>query len=315
MGTVATVTVGPGDADRIESAAARIREMFERLENEMSAYRPDSAIRELSRMAGVAALAVPEDTCRVLSLARQFGELSEGAFDVTAAPLASLWGFNGAEVPASVPSEQSIGEILKRVDYRRLVLRDGTAFLPGAGMAVDVGGIAKGYAVDRAYNYCLSAGIRDFLVDFSGNVRAAGRPSRREDWQIGVRDPFDASRILGRIALPSGSAVATSGSYERFVEIAGQRFCHIIDPRTGYPATGTASATVLCPDAVTADALSTSFFVAGLEGARALLNQHLSVELLIVPDKHPLEIRLTPGLVEVFAPVPALAKMKSKPLS
>ncbi len=156
---------------------------------------------------------------------------------------------------------------------RRLALGDGTAFLPLKGMAVDVGGIAKGYAVDRAYDYCLGEGIRDFLIDFSGNVRAAGRPSPKEGWQVGVRDPFDASRMLGKIALPSGMAVATSGSYERFVDVAGKRFSHIIDPRTGYPVTETSSTTVLCADAVTADALSTAFFVAGLEGKPDCFNE------------------------------------------
>ncbi|MEJ2007695.1 MAG: FAD:protein FMN transferase [Acidobacteriota bacterium] len=296
MGTVATVTLGAGYAGRIESATNHIREIFDRLESEMSAYRPDSRISELSRKAGVAPVAVSEDTYRVLHLGRHFGSLSAGAFDNTASPLVSLWGFNGAQVPMTPPSDQSIRECLRLVDYRRLVLWDGTAFLPVEGMAADVGGIAKGYAVDRAYDYCLRAGIRDFLIDFSGNVRAAGRPSRREGWQIGVQDPFDRSRIIGKITLPSGLAVATSGSYERFVDILGKRFSHIIDPRTGYPVTGTAGITVLCPDAVTADALSTAFFVVGLEGAVELLKRLSSVELLLVPDRYPTVLWLTPGL-------------------
>ena len=300
MGTMAAVTLGTGYADRIEPVSEHIRAIFSRLENELSVYRPGSAVSELSRMAGSAPVAVPEDTYRVLSLGQRFGSMTAGAFNITASPLVRLWGFNGAQVPVSPPSEQSLYETLKLADYRRLVLRDGTAFLPLEGMAVDVGGIAKGYAVDRAYDYCLSAGIRDFLIDFSGNVRAAGRPSRRESWQIGVRDPFDASRILGKIDLPSGMAVATSGSYERFVDVAGKRFSHIIDPRTGYPVTDTSSTTVLCADAVTADALSTAFFVAGLKGASELLKKVSPAELLLVPDHHPRDLCLTPGFDKVL---------------
>jgi FAD:protein FMN transferase len=300
MGTVAKVTLAADCADRIESITKHIRAIFDRLESEMSAYRPDSAISELSRNAGVAPVAVSEDAYRVLHLGQHFGKLSAGAFDNTASPLASLWGFNGAPVPMALPSNQSICDVLKLVDYRRLVVRDGTAYLPVEGMAVDLGGIAKGYAVDRAYDYCLSVGIRDFLIDFSGNVRIAGRPSLRLGWQVGVRDPFDPSRIIGKIALPGGGAVATSGSYERFVDIAGERFSHIIDPRTGYPVTGTASVTVLCADAVTADALSTSFFVVGLKGAVELLKQASSVELLVVPDRYPTELWLTPGIDKAF---------------
>jgi FAD:protein FMN transferase len=299
MGTVAAVTLGASYADRIESATEHIRATFDRLECEMSAYRPDSAIGELSRNAGVAPVAVPEDTFRVLDLARQFGSLSDGAFDNTSSPLAKLWGFNGAPVPRAIPSEQSVRELLKLIDYRRVALHDGTAFLYVKGMAVDVGGIAKGYAVDRAYDYCLGAGLQDFLIDFSGNVRTAGRPSRREGWQIGVRDPFDGSRILGKIALPGGMAIATSGSYERF--------SHIIDPRTGYPVADTASVTVLCPDAVTADALSTAFFVVGRKGAVELLKKVPSVELLVVPDRYPPPLWLTPGFAKIFSPVPELA--------
>lgn len=296
MGTLATVTLGAGYADRIESATEQIQGIFDRLESEMSAYRPASTISELSRMAGVVPIAIPKDTYRVLDFGQHFGSLTSGAFDITASPLVSLWGFNGATVPMATPSDQTIREFLKRVDYRRLVLGDGTAYLPCKGMAVDVGGIGKGYAIDRAFDYCLGSGIQDFLIDFSGNLRAAGRPSRRSSWQVGVRDPFDGSRILGKFALPSGLAVATSGSYERFVEIAGQPFSHIIDPRTGYPVSGTASVTVLCGNAITADALSTAFFVTGLEGAVELLKKVPSVELLLVPDRYPARLSLTAGL-------------------
>lgn len=307
MGTVATVTLGAAYAGRIEPVTAGVREIFDGLDRELSSYRPDSTISQLSDQAGVAPIPVTSDTYRVLSLSEHFGALSDGAFDITVAPLVSLWGFNGAPAPSELPSEQALRERLKLVDYRRLALRDGTAFLPMKGMAVDVGGIAKGYAVDRAYDYCRSAGIRDFLIDFSGNIRASGWPGWGEKWEVGVRDPFDRSRIIGKIALPGGMALATSGSYERFVNIANERFSHIIDPRTGYPVAGTASVTVMCPDATAADALSTAFFVVGLKGAGALLKKVPSAELLIVPDKSPPEIWLTPGFAKAFTPVPELA--------
>lgn len=301
MGTLAMVTLGSEYADRIESVTESIHGIFDRLESEMSAYRLDSAVSQISMRAGVAPVRVPEDTYRVLSLAKHFGSLSAGAFNITASPLARLWGFNGASVPPTLPPEHSIRKTMELVDYRQLVLRDGTAFLPIKDMAVDLGGIAKGYAVDRACDFCLGTGIRDFLIDFSGNIRVAGRPSRKEGWQIGMRDPFDRSRILGKIALPSGMAVSTSGSYERFVDILGQRFSHIIDPHTGYPVTGTASVTVMCSDAVTADALSTTFFVAGLRGAPEILKKVPAVDLLTVPDSYPTHLWLTPGFDKVLA--------------
>ena len=300
MGTMAAVTLGRDYTDRIETVAENIRALFDRLESEMSAFRPGSAISELSSMAGIGPVPVPQDTYTVLSLGQHFGNLTAGAFNIAASPLVRLWGFSGAPVPISPPSDESISRTLELVDCQRLVLDEGTAFLPLKGMSVDMGGIAKGYAVDRAYDYCLSQGIQDFLINFSGNVRAAGCPSPGACWQVGVRDPFDASHMLGKIALPSGMAVATSGSYERFVDVAGKRYSHIIDPRTGYPVTGTSSATVLCPDAVTADALSTAFFVAGLDGSGELLKKVPSADLLLVPDYRPMELCLTPGFDRIL---------------
>ena len=308
MGGLATVTLGAAHADRIEPVTAQVQVIFNRLEQELSTYRSDSTISLLADKAGVTPIAVSEDTSRVLSVARHFGELSEGAFDVTVAPLVNLYGFGKSSAPVAFPSEEVIREQLTLVDYRKLILKDRTAFLPLKGMAVDLGGIAKGYAVDRAFDFCRSAGIEDFLIDLSGNIRVSGRPQWGEDWQIGVRDPFDRSRIIGKVTLRSGMALATSGNYERFVEMGGQRYSHIINPKTGYPVTGTAGVTILAEDATTADGWSTSFFVAGLKGADKFRQKAPSVNVLFVPDKYPTEIWVTPGFAKAFVPLPEFSK-------
>jgi thiamine biosynthesis lipoprotein len=314
MGGLAAVTLGDAYSERIEPVTEQIRSIFERLEGELSTYRPDSAISLLAEKAGVAPIAFSDHAYQVLRAGQQFGELSEGAFDITAAPLLRLWGFGRTSAATDLPSQTDIQEQLRLVDYRRLVLREGTAFLPLKGMAVDLGGIAKGYAVDRAFEFCRSAGIKDFLIDLSGHIRVCGQPQWRMHWQIGVRHPFDRSRILGKITLRSGMALTTSGNYERFVEIGQQRYAHIINPRTGYPVTGTAGVTVLADDDTTADGLSTPFFVVGLKGAGQLLQKTPSVEVLIVPDKYPTEIWLTPGFRKVFVPIPQLSQAV-RPLS
>lgn len=308
MGGLATVTLGAAYSERIEPVTAQVRGIFERLERELSTYRSDSTISLLAEKAGVAPIAVSDDAYRVLSLGQHYGELSEGRFDITVAPLVRLWGFGRAPARVDLPSEAAIREQLRLVDYHRLVLKDRTAFLPTKGIAVDLGGIAKGYAVDRAFDVCRSVGIEDFLIDLSGHIRVSGQPQWGENWQIGVRDPFDRSRILGKITLRSGMALATSGNYERFVELAGQRYTHIIDPRTGYPVTGTAGVTILAGDDTTADGLSTPFFIGGLKAAGQLLQKTPSAEILIVPDKYPIEIWLTPGFSKVFVPIPELSK-------
>ncbi|MBI4165775.1 MAG: FAD:protein FMN transferase [Acidobacteria bacterium] len=305
---MATVTLGTADADRIEPVTRQVQVIFDRLEQELSTYRSDSTISLLANKAGVTPIAVSEDTLQVLSVARHFGELSEGAFDVTVAPLVNLYGFGKSPTPAAFPSEAVIREQLTLVDYRKLLLKDRTAFLPLKGMAVDLGGIAKGYAVDRAFDSCRSARVEDFLIDLSGNIRVYGRPQWGEDWQIGVRDPFDRSRIIGKVTLRSGMALATSGSYERFVEMGGQRYSHIINPKTGYPISGTAGVTILAEDATTADGWSTAFFIAGLKGTDKFRQKTPSVDVLIVPDKYPTEIWVTPGLAKVFVPLPEFSE-------
>jgi FAD:protein FMN transferase len=307
MGGIAMVTLGAAESHRISPVTTQVQNIFDQLERELSTYRPDSTISRLADNAGVAPIAVSEDTFRVLTLAKHFGDISDGAFDVTVAPLAHVYGFEKSSPPDAFPSEQVITQQRALIDYRKLVLKDGTAFLPQKGMAVDLGGIAKGYAVDRAYDYCQRVGLKDFLIDLSGNIRVSGRPQWGEDWKIGVRDPFDRSRILGRVTLKSGMAIATSGNYERFVEIDGQRYSHIINPQTGYPVSGTAGVTVLTEDATSADGLSTPFFVVGVQGSAKLRQRAPTAEILFVPDKYPTEIWMTPGFAKMFVPLPEFA--------
>jgi thiamine biosynthesis lipoprotein len=307
MGGLATVTLGAAYSLHLEPIAAKVRALFEGLERDLSVYRTDSFVSLLAEKAGVAPIPVSDDASRVLSLSQQFGELCDGAMDVTVAPLVKLWGFGRISERRNLPPDEAIQERLALVNHRRMILENGTAFLPNRGMAVDVGGIAKGYAVDRAFDLCREAGIKDFLVDLSGNLRFSGCPQRGEQWEIGVRDPFDRSSLLGRITLPSGFAVATSGCYERFIEVVGQRYSHVLDPRTGYPVTGTAGVTVLARDATTADGLSTALLVVGLKGCSELLQKAPEANVLIVPDKYPVQIWLTRGLAEAFVPEPRLA--------
>ena len=307
MGGLAMVTLGAEQAERIEPIAARVHDLLERMEGELSVYETGSAISHLAETAGSAPTEVSEDARRVLYLAQRFGELTDGAFDVTLAPVVRLWGFHGAPYPNVVPSEETIREQMRLVDYRRIVLRDQTAFLPLEGMAVDLGGIAKGYAVDRAFELCRQEGIKDFLIDLSGNIRVSGRPGKGEAWQVGVRNPFDRSRVIGKVMLQDGMALATSGNYERFIEVDGERYSHILNSRTGHPVIGTAGVTALCCDATTADALSTWFFVVGLDGAGVHLKKASPAEALIVPDRKPFEIWTTPGFAKVFIPIPELS--------
>ncbi len=292
MGTEASLTVSGRDAAQISEAERRVKGVMARLEAELSVYRTDSVISRLNDLAGVKPLEVPPDTLSLLQLSKHYGELTDGAFDVTVGPVLRLWRF-GRGQPVSVPSAQAITEKLKLVDYRQIQLTENTAFLSRSGMNVDLGGIGKGYAVDVAWEECRRLGVGSFMIDLSGNIRAYDQEGT--EWRIDIRNPFDKSATVGEVLLPVGWGVASSGQYERYVEIDGRRYGHIIDPRTGYPAIGLAGVTILAPDATMADALSTSLFVMGPKAGLEVLKK-TKAEAILVPDKDPIELWVTPGI-------------------
>lgn len=294
MGTRASVTLAGRDAARMPEARARAKEVLDRLEAEMSVYRLDSAISRLNRLAGTEPMEMPGDSLRLLELSREYGRLTGGAFDVTVGPVVSLWRF-GKDRPPAIPSERELTRQRGLVGYAKVRLEGKTAFLPQPGMRVDLGGIAKGYAVDLAWEQVRKLGLAGFLIDLGGNVRVSGRPRRGKGWSIEIRNPFDTSSTLGRLDLQPGWAVATSGQYERFVVIDGRRYGHIIDPRTGYPAVGLAAVTVIADDATVADALSTGLFVLGPRAALPILKE-TKAEAIFIPEKEPAELWVTPGI-------------------
>jgi len=174
-------------------------------------------------------------------------------------------------------------------------------------MSVDLGGIGKGYAVDMAFEMVRRSGVNAAMLDLGGNIRVLGQADSGTNWTIGVRNPFEREQMLGKIALPNGMAVATSGNYERFVEMGGRRYSHIIDPRTGYPVEGMAGVTVVAPDASMSDALSTGLFVLGSQASLDVLKSLPGAEALFIPDRARIEIWLTAGMERLFVPHPESA--------
>jgi thiamine biosynthesis lipoprotein len=302
MGAFAAVIAAGGEAGRVDDYARIAEAAMREIESELSLYRTNSALSKLNAAAGTGFVEVGPHLRANLVLARRYGDLSGGAFDVTVGPLVRLWGFSGGKVPLALVPADRIGEARARVGYRNIRLEGGRASLDQPGMVIDLGGIAKGYAVDFCGDLLRARGARDFTVNLAGNMRCFGRPSAERPWRIGVRDPFHSDDTLGLLDLEDGMAVSTSGNYERFVEIDGHRYAHIIDPRTGCPVEGMAGVTVLAPSAADADALSTALFVLGVEaGARAIAGVP-GVEALFVPDRQPPEIFVTRGMSRVFHP-------------
>ncbi|MBT3296524.1 MAG: FAD:protein FMN transferase [Verrucomicrobia bacterium] len=308
MGTFASLTVSAPTAASLPANATLTRDTFEALNQSLSTYIASSDISRLNAAAGQDPIPVSPDTTAMLALATRFSDLSGGAFDVTVLPLMQLWGFRNGQPPTALPDPVAVAATLPLVNYQSVEQGGGSAGLAQAGMQIDLGGIAKGYAVDRAFDLLQRTGQHNLLINLGGNMRALGRPEPSRPWRVGVRNPFNRSELLGTIDLPNGYAVATSGNYEKFVELDGTRYAHIMDPRNGRPVQGIAAVTILAPTAVAADALSTALFVVGLDGAPTILAHVPNTHALIVPDRHPIQIHLSPALAPRFTPLPTYKK-------
>jgi thiamine biosynthesis lipoprotein len=289
MGTSSRVVV---IARTQRAADACIRAAFDvqdRVNELMSYQREDSELSTVNRNAGDKPVSVDPLTFEVLQRSVQFSKLSDGAFDVTVGPLMDLWKAAGeANVP---PTEEALTEARTKVGYEKLILdeKNMTVGFAVRGMRVDLGGIGKGYAVDKAVEAMKKLGAIGGMVDLGGNIRCFGQPPRgQEQWRVGLQDPnvgpdeMDSSRILLILALTEQS-VATSGDYRRFVEVRGTKQSHIIDTGTGKGADKLVSDTIIAADATTADALSTAVNVLGPEKGLALIERLPDVEAILIP--------------------------------
>lgn len=238
---------------------------------------------------------VSSETEELLSFALEIAEETEGSLDPTIYPLLTAWGFTTEN--RQVPEQEEIQSLLEQVDYTRIQMVDDTVTVP-SGMALDLGAVAKGYTGDQAAAYIKEQGITSALINLGGNVQAVGTKPDGSPWRIGLRDPFSEGNV-GTLTVEN-SAVVTSGGYQNyFMGEDGQVYWHILDPDTGYPArTGLASVTVVAPEGVKCDALSTALFVMGLDGALDYWRAHGDFELILITEDR--EIYLTPGLEDTF---------------
>lgn len=252
--------VDPGDLrSRLEGA-------LERVEQLMSTYRPDSELSRFNRGAPATFHPVSDETLAVVDHALRVGRLTGGAFDPTVGALVGRWGF-GAEVPclAGAPRDG--------VGLGRLSIRSAPSALmrDREGVFLDLSGIAKGFGLDRVCALLDAAGVRDYLVEIGGELRARGRKAGGGPWLVGIERPVPGERRIGRVVRLEGLAIATSGDYLDFYESGGRRYSHIIDPRSGAPVDhGLAAVTVLAASAMQADAMATALMVLGPEAGLGL---------------------------------------------
>lgn len=286
MGTYVTIKIHDADKNYAvkKEAADKAFAEIKRLENLLSSFKKDSVVSRINS-AGISEVLLDEDTFFILKKAKYFNEVSAGAFDITVLPLLELWGFHGAR--HRVPSEEEIRETLKRIGSDKMVLDEAghsVRFLQ-EGMKIDLGGIGKGYTSDKAVKILRENGVKSAVVAAAGDIYCLGRRADGRKWTVGIRDPRKKNKLIKDIELQN-EAVSTSGGYERFFELSGKRYSHIMDPRTGRPAQNDLlSATVMSGDSIASDALATAVMVLGEEKGLKMIKGLKGAVLYIVRSK------------------------------
>ncbi|MGE4467953.1 FAD:protein FMN transferase [Sphaerochaeta sp.] len=282
LGTVCTITIYDHPSEEAFSAAFdRIRE----IENHMSLHTDSSEIALVNANAGKEAVQVSPDTFAVIGKALEIARLSEGAFDPTIAPLVQAWDIGGEN--ARRPPDEEIAALLPLVDYTKVILEPETreVYLPVEGMALDLGGIAKGYAADEVKQILLDHGVDKAIVNLGGNVLTLGRKVDGSLWRIGIQDPDDGRGAYVMIVELDDTSLVTSGPYERFLELEGEIYHHILDTTTGFPVESDfTSVSIITQSSFLADALSTSVYALGYEKGMDLINSLDGVQAVFLTD-------------------------------
>jgi len=280
MGCVYTIAVYGYDLTPVRQAVKGALDEVDRIDRLMSHYKKDSELSRINREAAKQVVKVDPELFDFIAECLRYSRESDGAFDITVGQLMKAWGFFRGE--GRMPSESELAEARNRIGYRHVILnqKDKTIFFDKAGIEFDLGGIAKGYAVDRAVAVLKRHGVASALVSAGGStIYALGAPPGKSAWEVELQDPVDRNKIATTVRLKN-QALSVSGSYEKFFELESVRYSHVMDPRTGKPVQGVLSAAVITDDGVSGDALDNVFYVLGVERSKALLNKFSASEVI-----------------------------------
>jgi len=274
----------------IDTAIAEIT----RIENLISEWRPYTEVSEVNRNAGIRPVKVSRELLDLTERALYFSRISNGAFDISFASADKIWKFDGSMT--ELPSEEKIAESVKKIGYQniRINSKKSTIYLRKKGMKIGFGSIGKGYAADKTKELLIKKGVPAGIINASGDMNTWGTQPGGDPWNAGISNPMDKNTIFAVLDLDKNPAVVTSGNYEKFAMIEGKRYSHIINPKTGYPASGLASVTILGDSAEKANGFSTAIMVLGLEKGMKLLSRFPDLQGILVTDEG--DVMTTPNL-------------------
>lgn len=283
LNTVVTIKLYEADPFS-EEAWKDTFDILRDVEAKMSSHKEGTEIMRINEKAGLAPVKVSDDTFEVVKAAKEIAAETKGAFDPSIGSVSRLWQI-GSDAQR-VPSREEIEEALQKVNYENIVLDESekTVFLKEEGMALDLGGIAKGYSADKVYAHLSERGVKKAILDFGGNISLIGAKNDSDGWRVGIRKPDREHFVVYASLLAKNESVVSSGDYERHFEEAGKTYHHILDPFTGYPTeNGIRGASVILPSSMRADAYATALIVMGKEDAVRFIRDR-ELEAILIYD-------------------------------
>lgn len=282
MGSRFDITIVAQDSLTAERYIDTVIAEVSRIENLISDWIPETQVSMVNRNAGIAPVKVDAEVFELTKTALALSRLTNGAFDISFAAMDRIWKFDGSMT--EMPSEEAIKKSVEKVGYQNIILDsvNTTIFLQKKGMKIGFGALGEGYAADRCRDMMIARGVKAGIVNGSGDMRTWGKHPKGNNWTIGINHPFHEG-LYAKVPL-TDEAVVTSGSYEKFVVFNGKRYAHIINPATGYPATGLTSVTIFGPSAETANGFSTSLMVLGKDAGLALINRFPKYKCIMIAD-------------------------------
>lgn len=284
MGSRFQITLVDKDSISAEQNIDKAVAEITRIENLISEWRPETQISQVNQNAGIKPIKVDREVFDLTKKGLYFSKLTDGAFDISIVAMDKIWKFDDSM--DELPSEQAIKESVRNVGYQNIILdsTNSTIFLRNPGMKIGFGSIGKGYAADKTRDLMKSMGVKAGIIDASGDISTWGTQPDGKLWAIGINNPFNDHKMAAILYFKE-NAVTTSGSYEKYAEIHGKRYSHIMNPKTGYPSTGLTSVTITGPNATMANGFSTSIMVLGEKEGLKLLKQFPEYHYLLITDK------------------------------
>ena len=284
MGSRFDITIVDKTALSAEANIDTVIKEVTRIENLISDWRSSTQVSMVNKNAGIQPIKVDKEVYDLTVRALKLSELTNGAFDISFAAMDRIWKFDGSMT--TMPTAEAIQQSVSKVGYKNIILneQDTTIFLRFKGMKIGFGALGEGYAADKCRDLMRAKGVQAGIVNGSGDMSTWGNQPNGEPWTVGITNPAKPDDLLSVVPLKEG-AIVTSGSYEKFVMFGGKRYAHIINPKTGYPATGLVSVTIIGSSAEQANGLSTSIMVLGKTEGLKLLKNYPAFSYVLISDK------------------------------